>query len=75
MANNFLNILNEGVVLFLTYYVLLFTNFVPDFELKYTFGFGFLGVVGLAAMINIVLQFVLITKDLVKAFINWRRRR
>ena len=58
MNQAFLNqfeIFNEISLLFIYYFMFLFTDFIPDVEFRYTLGFYFIYLVGAVFFINLVL--------------------
>jgi hypothetical protein len=50
--------MNEIFVLFICYFMFLFTDFIPDVEYRYKLGFKFIGLLGLVFFVNVLLVFV-----------------
>ena len=61
---NFMENLNEAAIYIVCYFTFLFTDWIPDLELRYTLGFVFMPVIVLIVAINIVCVFY----DMFKAF-------
>ena len=57
---------NECAFLFMTYFILMFSDFVPDHETRSLIGWGFNGLIGLQIFVNFTWLFV----TLIKAQIN-----
>ena len=58
MNQAFLNrceIFNEVSLLFIYYFMFLFTDFIPDVEFRYTLGFCFIYIVGAVFSVNLIL--------------------
>lgn len=51
---NFMENLNESAIYMVCYFTFLFTDWIPDIEMRYTLGFVFMPIVVGIVMINIV---------------------
>jgi len=51
--NNFVYLFNELVLLVLTYYIFLFSGYLPTLEQKFMFGYVYLGVLAFSFVVNI----------------------
>lgn len=51
---NMLELSNEFLVLFCAYYMMLFTDYVGDPELRYKFGWGYIGMLGFGMLFNLL---------------------
>jgi hypothetical protein len=72
---NFMEIINEVFILFSSYMMLLFTDFITDVELRYSIGgYFFNSIVGIAA-INLFIVFVMIFFKACKTHQQIRRKR
>jgi hypothetical protein len=54
---NFMENLNEAAIYMMCYFTFLFTDWIPDIELRYTLGFVFMPCIVLIVLINIVCVF------------------
>ena len=70
LLNSF-EIINETFTLFITYFMFLFTDFVPDVEYRYKLGYRFIAFVSFIFFINVLLVFVDITRS---AKIEYKRK-
>ena len=52
-ANNFIQVFNELVILLCTWYLFLWTDYVPNPEDRYNFGAQFLYIIGFNFVVNI----------------------
>ena len=62
---NQLEIINEVIMLFFTYFIFLFTDFVNDIKVRYKLGFWFIYMVGFIFLVNLSLISVSIFNDTV----------
>lgn len=62
---NTMAIFNELVILLLAICMVVFTDYVPDVEARYNFGWVFLGIIGIDTAINVVVMLVCAVKDAV----------
>lgn len=60
---NTFEILNEIFVLFISYFMFLFTDFVPDVEYRFELGYRFIAFTGLICFVNVMLISVDIFKS------------
>ena len=70
--NNIILITNELVILCTSYLVLVFSDYVPNVEERYQFGYGYLGFFAFETMINVIMLLVITVRDILKFF---KRRR
>jgi hypothetical protein len=54
---NYMEVFNEVCVLIATYHLFLFTDFVPDPELRYTIGWSIIGVTLINIIVNMLVMF------------------
>ena len=69
LLNGF-EIINEIFTLFITYFMFLFTDFVPDVEYRYKLGYRFIALVAFIFAINVILVFV----DMIRSVIIQGKR-
>ena len=62
LLNRF-EIINEIFTLFITYFMFLFTDFIPDVEYRNKLGYKFIALVSLIFFVNVLLVFVDITRS------------
>ena len=70
--NNFLMIMNEFVILVTSYLVLLFSDFVPQPEDQYQFGYMYITLFLFESAINVVIFLVITIKEII-AYCKRRR--
>ena len=71
MTTRLLNIfeqMNEISILFIFYFMFLFTDFIPDVEYRYVLGFRFIAFVGVIFLINVLLVFADMTRSVMIDF-------
>jgi len=51
---NFVTIFNEYMLLLLSYFVFLFSGYVPDAEIRYFFGWVYIGLLVFLIVVNLV---------------------
>jgi hypothetical protein len=54
MAKNYLEMSNEFLIMILGYYGFLFTDYVGDPELRYTFGYIYIGILAGGLVLNVI---------------------
>ena len=68
---NFLNdivfIANEMILLLCCYFILVFTEYVPTFEDRYTFGYIYLAFFGITTIFNFALLIIILITDIYEA--------
>jgi hypothetical protein len=75
---NAIEIFNEATILTCFYICYLFTNFVPDSDLRYTIGWCFMGFIFTNLAINfggIVVNMVIKTRVKIRAWLKRRREK
>ena len=60
---NWLEFANGYLVLLMSYFSLLFSDYVPDLTMRYYFGFIYIGVIGLFLVFNVVFQTVVAARE------------
>ena len=59
---NYMELFNESSILATSYFLLAFTDFVPEAETRYTIGWVFSGVVALNLVVNWIILFTRLAK-------------
>ena len=63
-TNNFIQVFNEVIILVCTWYLFLFTEYVPNPVDRHLFGQGFIYLIGFNCTINILLLIFLLCKSI-----------
>ena len=69
---NYMELFNESSLLVTSYFLLTFTDFVPEPETRYTIGWVFSGVVALNLIVNWIILFTRLAKQII-AFVKTTR--
>lgn len=69
---NFLEMSNEILVLVSAYSMMLFTDYVADPNLRYMFGWGYIGLIGFGLLFNLLFMFFTSLKDIKKLYLSIR---
>ena len=79
---NYMEVFNEVCVLIATYHLFLFTDFVPDPELRYSIGWSIIGVTIVNIIVNMLVMFWstlkqlrLMFKKLAAHYLWWKEAR
>jgi hypothetical protein len=79
---NYMEVFNEVCVLIATYHLFLFTDFVPDPELRYSIGWSIIGVTIVNIIVNMLVMFWstlkqlrLMFKKLAAHYLRWKEAR
>ena len=73
--NNFLLIFNSLFMLVSVYLIMLFTDFVPEAENRYFFGYAYMIFFALDALLNVLMFIVISVKDVRKALKKYRLKK